>query len=34
MTRYSIKPRQENMLKDIDYYYLPENIENNYWIRD
>ena len=25
---------QENMLKDIDFYHMQENIKNNYWIQD
>ena len=24
---------QENMLKDIGFYHLQENIKNNYWIQ-
>ena len=24
---------QENVLKDIDFYHLQENIKNNYWIQ-
>ena len=24
---------QENVLKDMDFYHLQENIKNNYWIQ-
>ena len=24
----------ENMLKDMNFYHLQENIKNNYWIQD
>ena len=29
--QYSVK---KNMLKDMDFYHLLENIKNNYWIQD
>ena len=25
---------QENILQDISFYHLPENVKNNYWIQD
>ena len=34
MQRYSTEPRTRNMLKDIDFYYLQENIKYSYWIKD
>ena len=34
MTRYSIEPKQKDMLKDTDIYHSQENIESNYWIQD
>ena len=30
MRQYSIEPRTKNMLKDMDFYHLLENIRNNY----
>ena len=33
MRRYSIEPRTKNMLKDMDFYHLLENIRNSYWIQ-
>ena len=34
MRRYSIEPEQENMLKDMVFYHLRENLRNSYWIKD
>ena len=34
MRRYSIEPKQESMLKDIDFYHLLENIKSDYLIQD
>ena len=38
MTRYSIEPEREIMLKDMDFCHLLEtyltNIKINYWIQD
>ena len=31
---YRTKQEQENMLKNVDFYHLLENIKNNYWIQD
>ena len=25
---------QENILKDVDFYHLQENVKNSYWIQD
>ena len=36
--KVNLNQEKENMLKDIDFYHLPEtyqtNIKNNYWIQD
>ena len=34
MRRYSIEPRTRNMLKDMDFYHLLENIKNNHLVQD
>ena len=34
MQRCSIEQEQENMLNDMDFYLLQENIKSNYWMQD
>ena len=34
MQRYYIDQKKENMLKDMEFYHLRENIKNNYLIKD
>ena len=34
MQRFSIEQEQENMLNDMDFYLLQENIKSNYWMQD
>ena len=30
MMQYSVEPEQKNLLKDMDFCHLRQNIENNY----